>query len=170
MQLKFLCKNHDLISFRHIVLENRYDTVPIATAWFLKPLSLIAGCVYTLRLIARMYQLRGCWQYWVGTIFNATLLGIKRSVLRRQSRDTNRNIKRSVYCQYGEYSLTFRALTPSSERNLFLSDEGPMLETLDHTIRIGSTPTFLYFDLLLCIADSVTWQSIYYNVVGTWSL
>ena len=31
--------------------------------------------------------------------------------------------------------------------SLFLSDEGPMLETLDHTIRIGSTPTFLYFDL-----------------------
>ena len=27
---------------------------------------------------------------------------------------------------------------------MFLSDEGPMLETLDHTIRIGSTPTFLY--------------------------
>ena len=27
-----------------------------------------------------------------------------------------------------------------------LSDEGPMLETLDYTIRIGSTPTFLYFD------------------------
>ena len=26
--------------------------------------------------------------------------GNKRSVLRRQSRDTNRNIKRSVYCQY----------------------------------------------------------------------
>ena len=25
----------------------------------------------------------------------------KRSVLRRQSGDTNRNIKRSVYCQYG---------------------------------------------------------------------
>ena len=32
---------------------------------------------------------------------------------------------------------------------LFLSDEGPMLKTLDHTIRIGSTPTFLYFDLYL---------------------
>ena len=32
---------------------------------------------------------------------------------------------------------------------LFLSDEGPMLETLDYTIRIGSTPTFLYFDLYL---------------------
>ena len=26
-------------------------------------------------------------------------------------------------------------------------DEGPMLETLDYTIRTGSTPTFLYFDL-----------------------
>ena len=32
---------------------------------------------------------------------------------------------------------------------IFLSDEGPMLETLDYTIRIGSTPTFLYFDLYL---------------------
>ena len=31
----------------------------------------------------------------------------------------------------------------------FLSDEGTMLETLDHTIRFGSTPTFLYFDLYL---------------------
>ena len=31
----------------------------------------------------------------------------------------------------------------------FLSDEGTMLETLDHTIRIGSTPTVLYFDLYL---------------------
>ena len=28
------------------------------------------------------------------------------------------------------------------------SHEGPMLETLDYTIRIGSTPTFLYFDLI----------------------
>ena len=28
-------------------------------------------------------------------------------------------------------------------------DEGPMLETLDYTIRIGSTPTFSYFDLYL---------------------
>ena len=30
---------------------------------------------------------------------------------------------------------------------MFLSDEGPTLETLDFTIRISSTPTFLYFDL-----------------------
>ena len=51
-----------------------------------------------------------------------TLSIILRSVLRKQSRDTNRNLT-------------------------FLSDEGPMLETLDYTIRIGSTPTFLYFDL-----------------------
>ena len=32
---------------------------------------------------------------------------------------------------------------------MFLSDEGPKLETVDYTIRIGSTPTFLYFDLYL---------------------
>ena len=32
---------------------------------------------------------------------------------------------------------------------MFLSDEGPMLEMLDYTIRIGSTPTILYFDLYL---------------------
>ena len=30
-----------------------------------------------------------------------------------------------------------------------LGKTGPMLETLDYTIRIGSTPTFLYFDLYL---------------------
>ena len=32
---------------------------------------------------------------------------------------------------------------------LFLSDKGPMLETLDYTICIDSTPTCLYFDLYL---------------------
>ena len=32
---------------------------------------------------------------------------------------------------------------------MFLSDEGPNARTLDFTIRIGSTPTFLYFDLYL---------------------
>ena len=32
-------------------------------------------------------------------------------------------------------------------RFLFLSDEGPVLKTLDYTIRIASTPTILYFDL-----------------------
>ena len=38
---------------------------------------------------------------------------------------------------------------------LFLSDEGPMLVTLDYTSRIGSTPTFLYFYLLGC---RITWM------------
>ena len=32
---------------------------------------------------------------------------------------------------------------------MFLSDEGPMVETLDYTIRIGSTSTFLDLDLYL---------------------
>ena len=38
-----------------------------------------------------------------------------------------------------------------SERrfNMYEQLEQPMLETLDHTIHIGSTPTFLYFDLYL---------------------
>ena len=36
-------------------------------------------------------------------------------------------------------------------------DEGPMLETLDYTIRIGSTPTILYFDFvsLLCLRSTL---------------
>ena len=33
--------------------------------------------------------------------------------------------------------------------DIFLSDEGPPLKTLDFTFYIGSTPTFLYFDLYL---------------------
>ena len=39
------------------------------------------------------------------------------------------------------------------ERWPFLSDEVPTLETLHNTIRIGSTPTFLYFDLYIYILD-----------------
>ena len=42
--------------------------------------------------------------------------------------------------------LTFRALA-FRQRETEKSDEGPTLKTLDCTIRIGSTPTFLYFDL-----------------------
>ena len=38
--------------------------------------------------------------------------------------------------------------------------EGPMLETLDYTIRIGSTPTFLYFDLYLY--SSMAYDSPYF--------
>ena len=36
-----------------------------------------------------------------------------------------------------------------------------MLETLDHTIRIGSTPTFLYFDLYLYSAYAAHYVYIY---------
>ena len=46
----------------------------------------------------------------------------------------------------------------------FLSDEGPMLETLDYTIRIGSTQTFLYFDLYLYSAYVAHY--VYYTVAA----
>ena len=36
-----------------------------------------------------------------------------------------------------------------------------MLETLDHTIRIGSTPTFLYFDLYLYSAYAAHYVCTY---------
>ena len=45
-------------------------------------------------------------------------------------------------------SLLYK-FTRCSTYFLFLSDEGPMFQMLDYTIRIGSTPTFLYFDLYL---------------------
>ena len=40
----------------------------------------------------------------------------------------------------------FKQIQTLCPQIMFLSDEGTMLETLDHTIRIGSTPPFLYFD------------------------
>ena len=45
---------------------------------------------------------------------------------------------------------------------LFLSDEGPTLETLDFTIRIGSIPTFLYFDLYLYSAHATHY--VYFKI------
>ena len=39
-----------------------------------------------------------------------------------------------------------------------------MLETLDHTIRIGSTPTFLYFDLYLHSAYAAHYVYYIYTV------
>ena len=45
---------------------------------------------------------------------------------------------------------------------MFLSDEGPMLETLDYTIRIGSTPTILYFDLYLYSAYAAHYVYLVY--------
>ena len=66
---------------------------------------------------------------------------------------------KSKYEKVGNGVLLIRIVTsdvssvgPSSERkhsSCFCSDEGPMLETLDFTIHIGSTPTFSYFDLYL---------------------
>ena len=68
----------------------------------------------------------------------------------------------TLYTAYAAH-YTFLVLKLFSEQSLnnivimllscFLSDEGPMLEMLDHTIRIGGTPTFLYFDFvsLLCL-------------------
>ena len=50
---------------------------------------------------------------------------------------------------------------------LFLSDEVPMLETLDHTIRIGSTPTFLYFDLYLHCAYAVHYVCVFFSRFST---
>ena len=41
---------------------------------------------------------------------------------------------------------------------LFLSDEGPTIETVHFTIRIGSIITFLYFDLKLHLTISFWWQ------------
>ena len=41
-----------------------------------------------------------------------------------------------------------------------------MLETLDHTIRIGSTPTFLYFDLYLYSAYAAHY--VYYLIITCW--
>ena len=47
------------------------------------------------------------------------------------------------------------------DRAGFLSDEGATLETLDYTIRIGSTPTFLYFDLYFNTAYAAHYVYIY---------
>ena len=50
---------------------------------------------------------------------------------------------------------------------MFLSDEGPMLETLDFTLRIGSTPTFSYFDLYLYSAYAVHYVYFTIGIIGT---
>ena len=66
-------------------------------------------------------------------------------------------MKRLVYCRYGSFVF---------------SDKGPTLETLSTSdyIRIGSTPTFSYFDLLesisACSQTSELWscpQNYNYN-------
>ena len=50
---------------------------------------------------------------------------------------------------------------------VFLSDEGPKLETLGYTILIGSTPTFLYFDLYLYSAYAAHYVDFLKGLRGT---
>ena len=49
---------------------------------------------------------------------------------------------------------------------MFLSDEGPTLETLDFAFHIGSTPTFLYFDLYTAPIRCCTIR-LFYIQLGT---
>ena len=71
------------------------------------------------------------------------------SVLRKQSRDT----KLKLYKKVGVLPIRIVKSNVSSvwpfvrEKGLFLSDEGSTLETLDYSIRIGSTTTFLYISI-----------------------
>ena len=66
-------------------------------------------------------------------------------------------IAQSNVSSVGHLSETF------VQRETFLSDKGPTLETLDYTIRIGSTPTFLYFDLYLYSAYAAHYVYTRYN-------
>ena len=65
-------------------------------------------------------------------------------------------IEINVVCCVGrveiEIEITFRALA-LRQRETNFSDEGPMLETLDYTIRIGSTLTILYFDVYIIVRN-----------------
>ena len=67
-----------------------------------------------------------------------------------------------VYCLVSLTSMTVCVIHSALNEFRFLSDEGPTLETLDHTIRIGSTPTFLYFDLYLYSAYAAHY--VYFNI------
>ena len=50
--------------------------------------------------------------------------------------------------KYKKVGVHVSSVGPSSERNITGLHEGPTLKPLDFSVRIGSTPTFLYFDLL----------------------
>ena len=53
----------------------------------------------------------------------------------------------------------FRSADPSSERNRFLFHEGPTLETLDFTIRIGSTLRFVDTENTEMIHNDPQWST-----------
>ena len=62
--------------------------------------------------------------------------------------------------------ISIYILPTHASNALFLSDERPTLETLDFTIRIGSTPTFFYFDLYLYSAYAARY--VYYSGLPLW--
>ena len=71
-------------------------------------------------------------------LFNVYICVYIRSVLRRQSRDTNQNIK--LGC----------CILPLRIVNSHISSVVPLPERkLDFTARIGCTPIFLYFNLYI---------------------
>ena len=62
-----------------------------------------------------------------------------------------RNVRlRFLYRQYSNlfiFRFIFQHCLRSTLHFMFPSDEGPTVKTLDFAFYIGSTPTFLYFDL-----------------------
>ena len=89
------------------------------------------------------------------------------------------NVK--LYFLYRQYSnlfifrFVYLQCLGSTLHFMFLSDEGPTLKTLDFYIRIGSTPTFLYFDLYLYTAYAAhytfikrVWDRSYNELASGW--
>ena len=64
----------------------------------------------------------------------------------------------------------FRALALRQRETALHSDEGPMLEALHYTTRIGSTPTFLYFDLYLYSVSAYAAHHVYQFTFSHWYL
>ena len=57
-------------------------------------------CHPTFKCLATLLGTIHVWDSEFASVTNSLPSNCKRSVLRRQSRDTNLNMKRSVYCQY----------------------------------------------------------------------
>ena len=74
-------------------------------------------------------------------------------------------INRNITEKAGVLLLRIVKSNVSSVGLWFLSDEGATLETLEFTIRIGNTPTFLYFDLYLYTAYAAHY--VYFACVYT---
>ena len=92
-----LCNDHDFksfgnIQFQYSVSSNELKPGPRIVSW--QPF------VHALKNIEFVGRARSTDLY-ITIAIDLYIDHNKRSVLRRQSRDTNRNTKRSVYCQYG---------------------------------------------------------------------